>query len=132
MTVAHDSHNLLIIGNDDTLMAEAGNRVIRMQGGVAVITDEGVTEFPLRIAGLMSTEPFEEVAAQSAAISEALQSAGCTLNNAFMTLSLLALVVIPELRLSDKGLVRISAEGIELVSLFDETTESSPITPAGT
>jgi adenine deaminase len=97
-----------------------------------VITDEGVTEFPLRIAGLMSTEPFEEVAAQSAAISEALQSAGCTLNNAFMTLSLLALVVIPELRLSDKGLVRISAEGIELVSLFDETTESSPSTPAGT
>ncbi|MNP68742.1 Adenine deaminase [compost metagenome] len=50
MTVAHDSHNLLIIGNDDTLMAEAGNRVIRMQGGVAVITDVGVTAFPLRIA----------------------------------------------------------------------------------
>ena len=120
MTVAHDSHNLLIIGNDDALMAEAGNRVIRMQGGVAVVTDAGVTEFPLRIAGLMSVEPFEVVAEQSAAVSEALQSAGCTLNNAFMTLSLLALVVIPELRLSDIGLVRISAEGIERVSLFDE------------
>ncbi|MCL6659510.1 adenine deaminase [Paenibacillus polymyxa] len=131
MTVAHDSHNLLIIGNDDALMAEAGNRVIRMQGGVAVVTAAGVTEFPLRIAGLMSTEPFEVVAAQSAAISEALQSAGCTLNNAFMTLSLLALVVIPELRLSDKGLVRISAEGIELVSLFDEVVENTPVAPSG-
>lgn len=123
MTVAHDSHNLLIIGNDDALMAEAGNRVIGMQGGVAVVTASGSTEFPLRIAGLMSTEPFEQVAAQSEAVSEALQSAGCTLNNAFMTLSLLALVVIPELRLSDKGLVRISSEGIEQVSLFEEVNE---------
>lgn len=131
MTVAHDSHNLLIIGNDDALMAEAGNRVIRMQGGVAVVTAAGVTEFPLRIAGLMSTESFEVVAAQSAAVSEALQSAGCTLNNAFMTLSLLALVVIPELRLSDKGLVRISAEGIELVSLFDEVVDNTPVAPSG-
>jgi len=123
MTVAHDSHNLLIIGNDDALMAEAGNRVIGMQGGVAVVSASGSTEFPLRIAGLMSTEPFEQVAAQSEAVSEALQSAGCTLNNAFMTLSLLALVVIPELRLSDKGLVRISSEGIEQVSLFEEINE---------
>ncbi|CAH1214776.1 adenine deaminase C-terminal domain-containing protein [Paenibacillus sp. JJ-223] len=123
MTVAHDSHNLLIIGNDDALMAEAGNKVIGMQGGVAVVTASGSTEFPLRIAGLMSTEPFEQVAAQSEAVSEALQSAGCTLNNAFMTLSLLALVVIPELRLSDKGLVRISSEGIEQVSLFEEVNE---------
>lgn len=123
MTVAHDSHNLLIIGNDDALMAEAGNRVIGMQGGVAVVTASGSTEFPLRIAGMMSTEPFEQVAAQSEAVSEALQSAGCTLNNAFMTLSLLALVVIPELRLSDKGLVRISSEGIEQVSLFEEVNE---------
>lgn len=119
MTVAHDSHNLMVIGTNDELMAEAANRVATMQGGVVVITEEGTTEFPLQIAGLMSTEPFEVVASQSAGISTALQSAGCNLNNAFMTLSLLALVVIPELRLSDKGLVQISADGIKIVSLFE-------------
>ncbi|WP_407082964.1 adenine deaminase [Paenibacillus polygoni] len=119
MTVAHDSHNLMVIGTNDELMAEAANRVAAMQGGVVVITEEGTTEFPLQIAGLMSTEPFEVVASQSAGISTALQSAGCNLNNAFMTLSLLALVVIPELRLSDKGLVQISADGINIVSLFE-------------
>jgi len=119
MTVAHDSHNILVIGNDDDLMARAANAVADAQGGVAVITAAGITLFPLAIAGLMSTEPFEIAAAQSAAISKALFDAGCTLNYAFMTLSLLALAVIPTLRLSDKGLVRISPEeGIRLVPLF--------------
>ncbi|RUS48685.1 adenine deaminase [Cohnella sp. AR92] len=120
MTVAHDSHNVLIIGNSDELMAQAANEVIRMQGGTAVVTREETTSFPLRIAGLMSAEPFEVAAEQSASISRALVSAGCTLNYAFMTLSLLALVVIPTLRISDKGLVRISESGIEFVSLFCE------------
>ncbi|WP_027091213.1 adenine deaminase [Cohnella thermotolerans] len=120
MTVAHDSHNVLVIGNSDALMAEAANEIIRLQGGAAVVTEDGTTSFPLRIAGLMSAEPFEVAAEQSAAISRALADAGCTLNYAFMTLSLLALVVIPTLRLSDKGLVRISEEGIRLVPLFCE------------
>lgn len=119
MTVAHDSHNVLVIGNNDELMAQAACAVADAQGGVAVITATGTTIFPLAIAGLMSTEPFEIAAAQSAAISKALYDAGCTLNYAFMTLSLLALAVIPTLRLSDKGLVRISPEeGIQLVDLF--------------
>ncbi|MEI2396401.1 adenine deaminase [Paenibacillus phytohabitans] len=119
MTVAHDSHNVLVIGNDDNLMAKAAGAVAEAQGGVAVITASGTTLFPLAIAGLMSAEPFEIAAAQSAAISKALYDAGCTLNYAFMTLSLLALAVIPTLRISDKGLVRISPEeGIQLVPLF--------------
>nr|WP_245252426.1 adenine deaminase [Paenibacillus sediminis] len=118
MTVAHDSHNLVIIGNDDALMAKASQVVVSMQGGVAVVTEDETTPFPLRIAGLMSAEPFETVAKQSSAISQALYDAGCKLNNAFMTLSLLALVVIPELRLSDKGLVSISPDGIKQVPLF--------------
>lgn len=119
MTVAHDSHNVLVIGNDDALMAKAASAVAEAQGGVAVITAAGTTLFPLAIAGLMSAEPFEVAAAQSAAISKALYGAGCTLNYAFMTLSLLALAVIPTLRISDKGLVRISPqEGIQLVPLF--------------
>ncbi|MNI72424.1 Adenine deaminase [compost metagenome] len=121
MTVAHDSHNILVIGSDDEMMALAANAVADAQGGVAVITGSGTTLFPLAIAGLMSAEPFEVAAAQSAAVSKALYEAGCTLNYAFMTLSLLALAVIPTLRLSDKGLVRITPEdGIQLVSLFSE------------
>jgi adenine deaminase len=118
MTVAHDSHNLMVIGNSDVLMAQAANLVASHQGGVSVVTGDRVTAMPLEIAGLMSSAPYEEVAEQSQAISLALKSAGCSLNYAFMTLSLLALVVIPELRLSDKGLVRISSEGFHLVDLF--------------
>lgn len=119
-TVSHDSHNLMVIGNDENKMAEAANRVVQMQGGVVVVTDAGETSFPLSVAGLMSNAPYEEVAEGSRAISEALRAAGCTMNYAFMTLSLLALVVIPEIRLSDQGLVRITDSGFEKVPLFVE------------
>ena len=119
-TVAHDSHNLMVIGNDREKMAEAANQVVEMQGGVAVVSESGKIDMPLRVAGLMSDAPYEEVAEQSRNISKALQQAGCNLNYAFMTLSLLALVVIPEIRLSDKGLVRITDSGFEIAPLFVE------------
>lgn len=118
LTVAHDSHNIMVIGNDDKLMAQAANHVASIQGGITIVTQDKVTTLPLPIAGLMSDAPFEQVVEQSRAISQALQDAGCTLNYAIMTLSLLALVVIPELRISDQGLVRISDEGFKLVPLF--------------
>ncbi|WP_429844500.1 adenine deaminase [Brevibacillus sp. FIR094] len=121
MTVAHDCHNVLVIGNDDERMAQAANAVIGMQGGIAVVTGDGeIVELPLRLAGLMSTEPYETVVKQSMEISQALVKAGCTMNYAFMTLSLLALVVIPTLHISDTGLIRISDAGFERVSLFVE------------
>lgn len=121
MTVAHDCHNVLVIGNDDEQMARAANAVIAMQGGIAVASSgNDLVELPLRLAGLMSTEPYETVVEQSMAISRALASAGCTMNYAFMTLSLLALVVIPTLHISDTGLIRISDAGFEKVSLFVE------------
>ncbi|GIO04437.1 adenine deaminase [Brevibacillus reuszeri] len=121
MTVAHDCHNVLVIGNDDEQMARAANAVIGMQGGIAVASSgNDLVELPLRLAGLMSTEPYETVVEQSLAISRALASAGCTMNYAFMTLSLLALVVIPTLHISDTGLIRISDAGFEKVSLFVE------------
>lgn len=121
-TVAHDCHNLMVIGNSDALMAKAANIVAEMQGGIAVVTEDSVVKLPLSVAGLMSNAPFEEVAAQSKAVSKALYEAGCTMNYAFMTLSLLALVVIPELRLSDIGLVKTTAEGFVRVPLFVEET----------
>ncbi|WP_047982316.1 adenine deaminase [Ornithinibacillus contaminans] len=117
-TVGHDSHNLMVIGNDDALMAKAANLIVEMQGGIVVVSKESMTKLPLPIAGLMSEAPFEEVAAGSKAISHALAKVGCTMNYAFMTLSLLSLVVIPEIRLSDKGLVRITDKGFEIVPLF--------------
>lgn len=121
-TVAHDSHNLMILGNSEPLMAEAGNLLARCGGGIAVLTEvDGKLHtalLPLPIAGLMSPEPYERVAEMSRAVSAALVQAGCTLNYAFMTLSLLSLVVLPELHLSDKGLVRVDPGGFALVDLF--------------
>lgn len=120
MTVAHDSHNLLVLGNDDGMLAQAAQAVAAMQGGIAVVTERGVTRLPLPIAGIMSDAPFEDVVAQGEAVSQALQESGCMLNHALMTLSLLALVVIPTLRLSDKGLIKVTEQGFVKVPLFVE------------
>lgn len=121
-TVAHDSHNLMVLGTSDSLMAQAGNELARVGGGICVVlgspSEVKSVLLPLPIAGLMSPEPYEDVAHMSKAVSEALAEAGCDLNYAFMTLSLLALVVIPELRLSDKGLVKVGADGFSLVDLI--------------
>lgn len=118
-TVSHDSHNLLITGTDTSTMARAGNRVAEMNGGVCLVRgDVVIAEIPLPIAGLMSPEPVETVAAQTEEFHRALAECGCTLNNAFMTFSLLALSVLPELRLTDKGLVNVSAQ--KFVPLFED------------
>jgi adenine deaminase len=119
-TVAHDSHNLIVAGNSEEMMLRAAQAVVEAQGGVAVATEEETILLALPVAGLMSPEPYEEVARRSEAIVEALGEAGCTLGHAFMTLSFLALVVLPELHLSDKGLVRVSEEGFGFVDLFEE------------
>lgn len=108
-TVAHDSHHMIVVGTSKTNMALAANRLGEVGGGV-VVFKEGVeialVELP--IAGLMSDERAEEVARKAAGMVEAFKQCGCHLNNAFMQLSLLALVVIPELRLSDLGVVNVN------------------------
>jgi adenine deaminase len=119
-TVAHDSHNLVVMGNSEESMARAANAVAEARGGVAVATPDGTTLLPLPVAGLMSPEPYEEVAERSRAIGEALRDAGCNLNNAFITLSFLALVVLPELHISDKGLIEVAEGGFHPVGLFEE------------
>jgi len=108
-TVAHDSHHLLVIGTDDEAMALAANELAQRQGGMLVVKDGAVlavVEMP--IAGLMSDERAEVVAAKAEQVLAAYRACGCTLNNANMQLSLLALVVIPELRISDLGLVDVT------------------------
>jgi adenine deaminase len=119
-TVAHDSHNLMVMGTSEEMMARAAWAVAEEGGGVAVATEEELTLLPLPVAGLMSPEPYEEVAERSKAIGEALLKAGCRLNYAFMTLSLLALVVLPELHVSDKGLVGVDERGFGFVDLIEQ------------
>jgi len=106
------------MGTDPAAMARAGNRVAEMSGGVCLVRgEEVVAEIPLPIAGLMSPQPVETVAAQAEELHRALAECGCTLNNAFMTFSLLALPVLPQLRLTDKGLVDVPAQAF--VPLFE-------------
>ncbi|MEM6890065.1 MAG: adenine deaminase [Pseudomonadota bacterium] len=105
-TVAHDSHHMIVVGTDAEQMALASNRLAEVGGGVVIYKDDAelaLVELP--IAGLMSDQPAQEVAASADAMLAAMQACGCKLNNAYMQHSLLALVVIPELRISDLGLV---------------------------
>ena len=105
-TVAHDCHNLLVTGTDDQQMALAANELAACGGG-QVVVEEGqvVGKVALPVAGLMSDRPAAEVARAAATVLDGFRRCGCALNNPNMQLSLLALVVIPRLRLSDMGLV---------------------------
>jgi adenine deaminase len=119
-TVAHDSHHMIVVGTDRACMAQAANRLGEVGGGVTVWKDGAelaLVELP--IAGLMSDKPAAEVAAKADEMVAAMEACGCTLNNAYMQHSLLALVVIPALRISDLGLVDVTK--FELTDLFEET-----------
>ena len=119
-TVAHDSHHMIVVGTDRAMMAEAANRLGEVGGGISVWKDGAeIALVPLPIAGLMSDSPAAEVAAQADAMVAAMADCGCHLNNAYMQHSLLALVVIPELRISDLGLVDVTR--FELTDLLEDT-----------
>ncbi len=108
-TVAHDSHHMLVVGTSEADMARVANKLAAVGGGQAVSRNGeiiGLVELPL--AGLMSNEPATVVAPKAATVLEGFRSCGCRLNNPNMQLSLLALVVIPELRISDLGLVDVN------------------------
>ncbi|MEM7059687.1 MAG: adenine deaminase [Pseudomonadota bacterium] len=108
-TVAHDSHHMIVVGTSRNDMAEAANRLRDVGGGVSMWKDgEEIALIELPIAGLMTDEPAFRVAAQSDRLMEAMRRCGCEMNNAFMQHSLLALVVIPELRISDLGLIDVT------------------------
>ncbi|MGD9145952.1 MAG: adenine deaminase [Anaerolineae bacterium] len=118
-SVAHDSHNLVVIGASDEAMRAAVAAIAEMGGGLVVVAGRQVrAACPLPIAGLMSDQPIEEVRDQVEALTEAAQGLGCTLPDPFMTLSFLALPVIPSLKLTDKGLVDVNR--FDLVPLFGD------------
>ena len=105
-TVAHDSHHMIVVGTDTDQMALAANHLKQLGGGITIFKDgKPLATIDLPIAGLMSDSPAQNVAAKTDAMMQAMRDCGCTLNNAYMQHSLLALVVIPELRISDLGLV---------------------------
>ncbi|MCR9127130.1 MAG: adenine deaminase [Rhodobacteraceae bacterium] len=120
-TVAHDSHHMIVVGTDRAEMALAANRLAEVGGGITLFRDgaeQALVELP--IAGLMSDRPAADVAASADRLIAAMQEAGCILNNAYMQHSLLALVVIPELRISDLGLVDVRR--FEKIPLFEPLT----------
>jgi len=105
-SVAHDHHNLVVVGADDRSMMTAARRVAAMQGGMAVCEGDGVVaDVPLPLGGLMSHEPVEVVHHQVAAAVTAARGLGSPLHDPFMTMGFLALEVIPALKLTDQGLV---------------------------
>lgn len=108
-TVAHDSHHMIVVGTSTRDMALAANRLQEVGGGITVFADgQELALVELPIAGLMSDERSDVVAAKASAMMEAMRTCGCQLNNAYMQHSLLALVVIPELRISDLGLIDVT------------------------
>ncbi len=105
-TVAHDSHHMIVVGTNADHMALAANHLRGLGGGITLFKDgTELATIDLPIAGLMSDSPAASVAAKTDQMMQAMRDCGCTLNNAYMQHSLLALVVIPELRISDLGLV---------------------------
>lgn len=116
-TVAHDSHHMIVVGTNKEDMALAANRLGEVGGGVVLFSkgkELALVEMP--IAGLMSDERAEIVAEKADRLVEAMRAMGCSLNNAYMQHSLLALVVIPELRISDVGIIDVTR--FEKVDLF--------------
>ena len=103
-SVAHDSHNIVAVGVDDESIAQAVNLVIREKGGVSCYSANEAKVLGLPVAGLMSTHDGYEVAKAYTAIDALAKKMGSTLSAPFMTLSFMALLVIPHLKLSDKGL----------------------------
>ena len=103
-TVAHDSHNIIAGGASDAMIAKAVGALVDCRGGICYVDDRTESVLPLPIAGLMSDLAPEEIARRYAEIDRLAKAAGSTLSAPFMTLSFMALLVIPKLKLSDQGL----------------------------
>ncbi len=116
-SVAHDSHNIIVAGTNDADMRTAVITIVQMGGGLAAVrSGQGLAELPLPLAGLMSDQPVETVRRQLDGLIAAARSLGSTGADPFMTMGFLALPVIPDLKLTDRGLVDVSR--FETVALF--------------
>ncbi|MCD4696134.1 MAG: adenine deaminase [Bacteroidales bacterium] len=116
-TVAHDSHNIIAVGTDDTQIVEAINKIIKSKGGISLVEDDQSLALPLPVAGIMSNDDGYKVGELYEKINGRAKRLGSDLHAPFMTLSFMALLVIPELKLSDKGLFDGSV--FQFTSLFE-------------
>jgi adenine deaminase len=118
-SVAHDSHNVVAVGTSDAALARAVNAVIDERGGISAVSADETRVLPLPIAGLISDRPYDAVARRYTALSRFVQDdLGSPMDSPFMTLSFMALLVIPQLKLSDQGLF--DGEAFDFVDLFVE------------
>ena len=118
-TVAHDSHNMIVIGTNDFDMYTAAVALIKCQGGKVVVKDgEIISQLPLPIAGLMSDKEFDFVVEKCDELNKAAHSIGCKLEDPFMTMGFLSLPVIPELKITDKGVF--DTNKFDFVDIFEE------------
>ena len=121
-TVAHDSHNMIVVGTNDNDMCKAALALIKSQGGKVVVNNgEILCQLPLPIAGLMSDKDFDFVHEKYEELNKAVHSLGCTLDDPFLTLAFMSLPVIPELKITDKGLFDV--DKLDFVDIF-ETKEN--------
>ena len=120
-TVAHDSHNMIVIGTNDADMYTAAVALIKCKGGKVVVKDgEIISELALPIAGLMSDREFDYVVDKCEELNQAAHSIGCELNDPFMTMGFLSLPVIPELKITDKGVF--DTNKFDFIDVINATT----------
>ena len=103
-SVAHDSHNIIVVGYNSDMMAQAVNQVIDDMGGIAVVSEDFSDSLPLPIAGLMSNKDAYDVAHKLGILHNMVSALGCELKSPFMTMAFMALLVIPSIKISDNGL----------------------------
>jgi adenine deaminase len=115
-SIAHDSHNIIAIGSNDKDIVTAINEIVRLKGGLAVSGKREVKSLQLDIGGIMSTRSCESIAADYGNLNQQVSSMGCIMKAPFMTLSFMALLVIPDLKIGDRGLFDVKK--FEPVSLF--------------
>ncbi|MBS4218579.1 adenine deaminase [Bacillus sp. FJAT-49711] len=119
-TVAHDSHNLLVMGTNAEDMAFAANELAKMGGGMIVVENQKVlAKVSMRIAGLMSDQPLETVVKEVQNLEQAWKEIGCPIHAPFMTFSLIALPVIPEIRISNRGIVDVTEFKLIETEIFE-------------
>jgi adenine deaminase len=116
-SIGHDSHNLIVAGDDTGDMAVAVNHLIAIQGGAVVVSDGEVrADLPLPVAGLMSDRDFEFVEQRLRPVRATAAALGCSLTEPVLQLAFLPLPVIPHLKLTDRGYVAAGPDGLELLS----------------
>ena len=115
-SIAHDSHNIIAIGTNDHDMVNAINKVIKNTGGIVAVDGEKFKDLKLNVGGLMSTGEAEEVAQKYHEVHQMAKQLGSELTAPFMTMAFMALLVIPELKIGDKGLFDVTK--FEFTSLF--------------